>query len=41
VLLNIPGLDCVLLGMRRPQYVEDGIAALQGDAIDDVMPALQ
>ncbi len=41
VLLNIPGLDCVLLGMRRPQYVQDGIAALQGDAIDDAMPALQ
>jgi uncharacterized protein len=41
VLLNVPGLDGVLLGMRRPQYVEDGIAALQNDAISDVMPALQ
>jgi hypothetical protein len=41
VLLNVPGLDCVLLGMRRPQYVHDGIAALQNDVIGDVMPALQ
>ncbi|MGH7600574.1 MAG: aldo/keto reductase [bacterium] len=41
MLLNIPGLDCVLLGMRRLQYVEDGIAALQNDAIGDVLPALQ
>ncbi|MCI0692929.1 aldo/keto reductase [candidate division KSB1 bacterium] len=39
VLLNIPGLDCVLLGMRRPQYVEDGIVALQNDPIKDVFPA--
>jgi aryl-alcohol dehydrogenase-like predicted oxidoreductase len=41
VLLNIPGINCVLLGMRRRQYVVDGIAALKSDAIGDVMPALQ
>ena len=41
VLLNIPGLDCVLLGMRRPQYVEDGIAALRSEAISEVYAALE
>jgi len=40
VLLNISGLHCVLLGMRRPQYVEDGLAALRSDSISDVIPAL-
>jgi hypothetical protein len=41
VLLNIPGLDCVLLGMRRPQYVEDGIAALRSDPVNDMISALR
>jgi len=41
VLLNIPGLDCVLLGMRRPPYVEDGLAALRAESIAAVWPALQ
>jgi hypothetical protein len=41
VLLNIPGLDGVLLGMRRPQYVEDGVAALRAERIDQVQQALQ
>jgi len=41
VLLNVPGLDCVLLGMRRPPYVEDGLAALRTERIDNVWPALQ
>jgi hypothetical protein len=41
VLLNISGLDCVLLGMRRPQYVEDGLAALRASSIDNVFPALK
>jgi hypothetical protein len=40
VLLNIPGIHGVLLGMRRPQYVDDGIAALSAAAIHDVLPAL-
>jgi hypothetical protein len=40
VLLNIPGIDAVLLGMRRPQYVEDGLAALQAGRIENVWPAL-
>jgi hypothetical protein len=41
VLLNVPGLDCVLLGMRRPPYVEDGLAALRVERIDNILPALQ
>jgi aryl-alcohol dehydrogenase-like predicted oxidoreductase len=41
VLLDVPGLDCVLLGMRRPPYVEDGLAALQAERINDVWPALR
>ncbi len=41
VLLNVPGLDCVLLGMRRPQYVEDGIAALRSEAVSEVYTALE
>lgn len=41
VLLNVPGLAGVLLGMRRPQYVEDGLLALRAEHIDDVWPALQ
>lgn len=41
VLLNVPGLDGVLLGMRHPQYVEDGLLALRAERLDDVRPALQ
>jgi hypothetical protein len=41
VLLNIPELNCVLLGMRRPQYVADGLAALRAERINNVLPALQ
>ncbi len=41
VLLNVPGLDCVLLGMRRPQYVEDGVAALRAEYVGDIFPALR
>lgn len=41
VLLNVPGLDGVLLGMRRPQYVEDGLAALRAERLDKVWPAVQ
>jgi hypothetical protein len=41
VLLNVPGLNCVLLGMRRPQYVKDGIAALRSDPVNDVISALR
>jgi aryl-alcohol dehydrogenase-like predicted oxidoreductase len=41
VLLNVPGVDNVLLGMRRPRYVEDALAALRTEALGDVMPALQ
>jgi hypothetical protein len=40
VLLNIPGLDGVLLGMRRPQYVEDGLAALRAERVNNVFPIL-
>jgi len=40
-LLNVPGLDAVLLGMRRPPYVEDGLAALRSETISDVIPALR
>jgi len=41
VLLNVPGLDGVLLGMRRPQYVEDGVAALRAERINNILPAIQ
>jgi aryl-alcohol dehydrogenase-like predicted oxidoreductase len=41
VLLNVPGLDGVLLGMRRPQYVEDGVAALRAGRINNILPAMQ
>jgi len=41
VLLNISGLNCVLLGMRRPKYVEEGLAALRAARIDDVRPAMR
>ncbi len=41
VLLNFPGIDCVLLGMRRPEYLEDGIAALRSAPVNDIIPALR
>jgi hypothetical protein len=41
VLLNVPGVDNVLLGMRRPAYVEDGIMALRAERIDQVLLPLQ
>jgi len=41
VLLNVPGLNCILLGMRRPPYVEDGLAALCAEPIARIWPALQ
>jgi hypothetical protein len=37
VLLNALGIDCVLLGMRRPAYVEDGTMALRAERIDQVL----
>lgn len=40
VLLNLPGLDTVLLGMRRSPYVTDGIAALRAEPLARVWPAL-
>jgi len=41
VLLNLPGFDCILLGMRRPLYVEDGLTALRAEPIASIWPALQ
>ena len=41
VLLNLPGLDTVLLGMRRPPYVEDGVVALCTEPIAEVWTALK
>jgi aryl-alcohol dehydrogenase-like predicted oxidoreductase len=41
VLLNVPGLEGVLLGMRRSQYVEEGLAALRSEMIGDVIPVLR
>jgi len=29
--LSVPGVDCVLLGMREEKYVRDGMAALSGE----------
>ncbi|RMF67413.1 MAG: hypothetical protein D6743_04950, partial [Calditrichaeota bacterium] len=33
VLTSVPGLHCVLLGMRRTPYVEDAFAALKRPAV--------
>jgi len=41
ILLNVPGLDCVLLGMRRPPYIADGLQALKSDQINDVVSAFK
>ena len=41
VLLNVPGVDGVLLGMRRTPYVEDGLTALRAERIDHVWSALK
>ncbi len=35
IMTSIPGVDCVLVGMRRPHYVEDALAAMKADAIKD------
>lgn len=41
VLLNTPGLDAVLLGMRRLGYVEDGLQALAAGPITKINHAYQ
>ncbi len=41
VLLNTEGLDVVLLGMRRQEYVEDGLQALRAQPAQNLMAAYQ
>jgi aryl-alcohol dehydrogenase-like predicted oxidoreductase len=36
VLASTPGVTCVLLGMRRPEYVEDGMGILAWPPLPDV-----
>jgi len=38
VLASTPGVSCVLLGMRHPAYVEDGMAVLGWPPLPDVRP---
>jgi len=35
VLMSAPGIDCVLLGMRRTPYVEDALEALKAPAVPE------
>jgi len=37
-LVSTPGVSCVLLGMRHPSYVEDGMAILAWPPLPDVRP---
>jgi aryl-alcohol dehydrogenase-like predicted oxidoreductase len=34
-LASTPGVSCVLLGMRRPEYVEDGMEILKWPPLPD------
>ena len=36
VLLNLDGVSCVLVGMRRPEYVEDAMGAVDLDPVDSL-----
>jgi hypothetical protein len=38
ILASTPGVSCVLLGMRHPDYVEDGMAVLGWPPLPDVRP---
>ncbi len=38
VLASTPGVSCVLLGMRRPEYVADGMGVLGWPPLPDVRP---
>jgi len=38
VLASTPGVSCVLLGMRHPSYVEDGMGILAWPPLPDVRP---
>jgi hypothetical protein len=38
ILASTPGVTCVLLGMRRPAYVSDGMAILAWPPLPDVRP---
>jgi uncharacterized protein YyaL (SSP411 family)/aryl-alcohol dehydrogenase-like predicted oxidoreductase len=38
ILASTPGVSCVLLGMRRPAYVEDGMGILAWPPLPDVQP---
>jgi len=34
VLINLPGLDCILNGMRRLEYVEDAMGTVNLPPVD-------
>ena len=36
VLLNLDGVSCVLVGMRRPEYVEDSMGTVELDPVDSL-----
>ena len=36
VLLNLDGVSCVLVGMRRPEYVEDSMGTVGLDPVDSL-----
>ncbi|MBI2164137.1 MAG: hypothetical protein HYU32_08440, partial [candidate division NC10 bacterium] len=38
VLASTPGVSCVLLGMRHPAYVKDGMTILAWPPLQDVRP---
>ncbi|MFI5341675.1 MAG: aldo/keto reductase [Candidatus Methylomirabilales bacterium] len=38
ILASTPGVSCVLLGMRHPEYVEDGMGILGWPPLPDVRP---
>ncbi len=41
VLASTPGVSCVLLGMRRPEYVADGMGILGWPPLPDIRPIFQ
>jgi hypothetical protein len=41
VLASTPGVSCVLLGMRRPEYVDDAMPVTEWPPLPDVEPTFQ
>ena len=41
VLASTPGVSCVLLGMRRPEYVDDAMPVTEWPLLEDVGPAFR